>query len=78
MIFTTILTGSWFQTESMILEKHSLIVIQLLENGSTMAQDGAIVILNLRLLTLKLSETLLATALMLLDGLRVCTSAQSY
>lgn len=78
MIFTTILTGSWFQTESMILEKHSLIVIQLLENGSTMAQDGAIVILNLRLLTRKLSETLLATALMLLDGLRVCTSAQSY
>jgi len=78
MIFTTILTGSWFQTESMILEKHSLIVIQLLENGSTMAQDGAIVTLNLRLLTRKLSETLLATALMLLDGLRVCTSAQSY
>ena len=78
MIFTTILTGSWFQTESMILEKHSLIVIQLLENGSTMAQDGAIVTLNLRLLTRKLSETLLATALMPLDGLKVCTSVQSY
>jgi len=78
MIFTTTLTGSWYQMESLILEKHSLTVIKLLENGSTMVLDGAIVILNLLLLTLKLSETLLATALMPLDGLKVCTSVQSY
>ena len=43
-----------------------------------MALDGATVILNPLLLTQKLLEILLATAPMLLDGLKVPTSVQSY